>query len=117
MYDIKLDSDGDLYVSDTGDISLTESIRQAVAIRLKWIHEEWRLGPDLGFTWFEDVFVKNPNIERIKMLIRNEIANVEGVKNVSVNDVKYSKEKRTATFYFTYDVDEETFREEVTLYG
>lgn len=117
MFDIKLNTDGDLDVSDMGDISLTESIRQAVTIRLRWIHDEWRLGPDLGFNWFEDVFVKNPNIERIKMLIRNEIAQVEGVTNVSVTDAVYDKQKRTATFYFKYDVDEETFREEVTLYG
>lgn len=116
MVDIKLDSSGDLDVSNIGDISLTESIRQTVAIRLKWIYDEWRLGPELGFGWFEEVFVKNPNIERIKMLVRNEIAQVEGVTNVSVNDVVYNKSKRTATFYFTYKVDEETYREEVTLY-
>ena len=116
MVDIKLSKNGDLDVSDIGDISLTQSIRQAVAIRLKWIYDEWRLGPELGFGWFEDVFVKNPNIERIRMLVRNEIAQVEGIKNVTVTDVVYDKEKRTATFCFTYKVDEETYREEVTLY-
>lgn len=117
MVDIRLNADGDLDVTDIGDIKLTDSIRQAVAIRLKWIHDEWRLGPELGFTWFEDIFVKNPNTERIRMLIRNEIAQVEGVEGVSVTDVKYDRQKRTATFYFTYKVNEETFREEVTLYG
>lgn len=117
MFDVKLNANGDLDVNDTGDISLTESIRQCVSVRLKWMHNEWRLGPELGFSWYEDVFVKNPNIERIKMLIRNEISQVEGVKNVSVTDVEYDKQKRTATFSFIYDVDEETFREEVTLNG
>lgn len=116
MVDIKLSKNGDLDVSDIGDISLTKSIRQAVAIRLKWIYDEWRLGPTLGFGWFEDVFVKNPNIDRIRMLVRNEIAQVEGITNVTVTDVVYDKAKRTATFCFTYKVDEETYREEVTLY-
>ena len=31
MLDILLDRDGDLKVSETGDISLTESVRQAIA--------------------------------------------------------------------------------------
>ena len=44
MVDIKLNRDGDIDVSAVGDISLTESVRQAVLIRLRWIYDEWRLG-------------------------------------------------------------------------
>lgn len=49
MSDIRLDKNGDIEVSPTGDIYLTESVRQAVLIRLRWIWNEWRLGPELGF--------------------------------------------------------------------
>ena len=73
MVDIKLNRDGDIDVSAIGDISLTESVRQAVLIRLRWIYDEWRLGPELGFPWFEEVFVKNPNTVKIRSLIRDEI--------------------------------------------
>ena len=54
MLDIMLDADGDIKVSATGDISKTESVRQAVLVRLRWLYSEWRLGPELGFPWFEE---------------------------------------------------------------
>ena len=79
MTDIMLDKAGDIKVSAVGDISLTESVRQAVLIRLRWIYQEWRLGPTMGFPWFEEVFVKNPNTVKIRQLIRDEIMQVEGV--------------------------------------
>ena len=33
MYDLKLDASGDLEISDTGDVMLTQSVKQAVEIR------------------------------------------------------------------------------------
>ena len=117
MLDIMLDSCGDLKVSDTGDISLTESVRQAILIRLRWIYSEWRLGPELGFPWFEEVFIKNPDIPKIKRLIRNEIMQVEGVKSAAVTDVVYERSQRTAQFRYTCSVGEDTFRDEVTIYA
>lgn len=117
MLDIMLSKDGDIDVSAVGDISLTESVRQAILIRLRWIYNEWRLGPELGFPWFEEVFVKNPNITKLKQLIRDEIMEVEGVTTATVTDVKYDKAKRAATFTYTCSVGEAIFKEEVILYG
>ena len=113
--DILLGNDGDIVVSDTGDITLTKSVRQAILIRLRWIYREWRLGPEMGFPWFEEVFVKNPNIAKIKRLIRNEIMQVEGVTAAEVTAAVYDPAKRTARFRYTCTVGEETFKEEVTL--
>lgn len=117
MYDIKLNSNGDVDISETGDISLTKSIRQNAQIRLRWIKNEWKLGPEFGFPWFEDVFVKNPDVSRINMLIRNEISQIEGIKNVIVTKSTLDKQNRIAKFEFTYSVGEETFREELVLNG
>ena len=117
MIDIKLDSRGDIDLSAVGDISLTESVRQAVLIRLRWIYGEWRLGPGIGFPWFEEIFVKNPNTEKIRRLIRDEIMQVEGVTAAEVVSVSYDRAKREAKFVYTCTVDETVFREEVTLYG
>lgn len=80
MLDIRLNEDGDIAISKNGDISTTESVRQAVMIRLRWIYDEWRLGPELGFPWFEEVFIKNPNTIKIKTLVRDEILKVKEVK-------------------------------------
>ena len=35
MYDLKLTNSGDLEISEDGDVSLTQSVRQAVLIRLR----------------------------------------------------------------------------------
>lgn len=117
MTDIRLDKNGDIDVSAVGDISLTESVKQAILIRLRWIYNEWRLGPEMGFPWFEEVFVKNPNTLKIQQLIRDEIMQIDNVKTATVDSVKYDRAKRAATFSYTCTVDEATFREEVTLYG
>jgi hypothetical protein len=112
-----LDNSGDLMVSDTGDIALTQSVRQAVLVRLRWIYGEWRLGPEMGFPWFEEVFKKNPNTLKIRQLVREEILKVDGVTNAAVKTVEYDKERRTATFAYTVVVGQETYEEEVTLDG
>ena len=52
MIDLKLDATGDLELSAAGDISATDSIVQAVRIRLLWFFGEWRLMPSLGFPYF-----------------------------------------------------------------
>mgnify|MGYP002798270889 FL=1 len=117
MIDILLEEDGDIAVSEVGDISITNSVRQAVLIRLRWIYNEWRLGPELGFPWFEQVFVKNPNTVKIRSLIRDEILQVDGVTGAEVTRVEYDRQNRAATFTYTCSVGEEIFREEVPLYG
>lgn len=101
MVDIKLNSSGDIEVSDLGDFCLTDSVLQAVKIRLRWIYNEWRLGPQYGFPWFEEVFVKNLNILKIRSLIRSEIIQVEGVTDARVDDVAYDAAGRKAAFRYT----------------
>lgn len=117
MIDIRLDRNSDIDVSDTGDISLTESVRQAVLIRLRWVLKEWRLGPEMGFPWFEEVFIKNPNITKIKQLIRSEIMQVKEVTAAEVTSVMYDKAKRISAFSYVCCVGEATFKDEVRLYG
>ena len=112
-----LNADGDLAVTKLGDIKTTESVRQAIRIRLRWIYDEWRLGPEYGFPWFEEVFVKNPNTLKIKQRIREEILKVDEVDSATVTKVEYDPKRRTATFVYTAQIGEATFREEVKLYG
>lgn len=116
MLDIMLNADGDIRISVSGDISTTESIRQAVRVKLRWIYGEWRLGPELGFPWFEEVFVKNPNVAKIKSLIRDKVLEVSGVDSVSVAAVNYDQKERTVSVKYTVTIGKETFREELTLY-
>lgn len=115
VLDIRLAPDGDIAVSDIGDIATTKSVRQAVFVRLRWIYGEWKLGPEMGFHWFEEVFKKNPNILKIQHLIREEITTVAGVTAATVKTVEYNKSKRTAKIAYTVTVDKKTYDEEVTM--
>ena len=52
MKDLLLTRDGDLYIDPaTGDIKITDSVEQAIKIRLLWFWQEWRLGPQKGIPW------------------------------------------------------------------
>ena len=68
MYDLKLDRTGDLEISEAGDVMLTQSVRQAVEIRLRWLFGEWRFAPENGVPYLERVMVKKPDIEGIKQI-------------------------------------------------
>lgn len=115
MLDILLDRDGDLKVSETGDISLTESVRQAIIIRLRWFLGEWRLGPGNGLDYWGTVLVKNPNLVKIRQAIRDEIMSVEEVTGVNRVDLKADAAKRQLIVSYEAVTSEETFREEVKI--
>lgn len=115
MADLRLNDDGDLYITEHGDIELTDSICQAVLIRLRWIETEWRLGPELGVPYFTDVLVKNPNMPYIAQLMKNEILSVEGVTSAEVEDYSYSSTERTASFSLRFAVGNEAYEKEVKL--
>ena len=113
--DILLTRDGDLRLTGQGDISLTDSIRQAVRIRLLWFFGEWRFSPDWGLPYFERVLVKNPSIGHIRQIVREEIMAVEGVTDVRSVNVSVDS-KRGAVIEFIAAVGDEEFREEITIY-
>lgn len=115
MKDILLTQDGDLVINETGDISLTDSVRQAIRVRLRWFLDEWRLGPEIGVPYYDEVFVKSPNSLRIQQLIRDEILTVDEVTDVQDVTFKMDAKSRTAAIKYIVSVGEETFREEVLI--
>lgn len=115
--DFLLDRNGDLVVSDLGDLSLVDSIKQAVTVRLRWIYHEWKFAPEYGLPWFEEIFVKNPDVLRIKSIVRNEIVKVAGVNDARVTSVSYDAAARKASFAYSIFVGETEYREELELYG
>lgn len=115
MIDLKLDMCGDLEISKLGDVSITSSVIQAVRIRLQWFSGEWRLGPNFGIPYFEDVLVKKPDEALIRSLVSEAVLDVEGVSDVQDVSLNFDKETRDVIISVTFAVDEETFREEVKI--
>jgi len=113
--DILLDSGGDLKISESGDITLTESIRQAVLIRLRWFFAEWRFAPDFGVPWFEEVFVKNPNDVRVRQIIREECMKVDGVTDARSITLTVDTVTREATINLKIVTSEQFYSEEVKI--
>lgn len=117
MYDLKLNSSGDLVIGENGDISLTQSRRQAVQIRLRWLYGEWRFAPENGVPYFEEIMVKNPDTARIKQIIRSEVMGVDGMLDVKNLEVKVNSQLRTVRITFDGYADGENFSEEVIFSG
>lgn len=113
--DILLDSGGDILVNAAADITPQYSIRQDVKIRLQWFFEEWRFAPEYGVPYFDEVFIKNPNTDRIAQIIREEAAKVTDVTEVRDVRVGYDKATRDAAITFTLITEYGTFTEEVKI--
>ena len=113
MVDFKITPDGDLEITPVGDIVPTESVAQAVLIRLKWFLAEWRLGPTLGFPYFEEVFIKNPNLTKIRFLLRDLV--LGGVTSVTKADIIPDPRTREAEIIVVFTVEDEIFQKEVKI--
>ena len=116
MLDILLTPDGDMSIDERGDISLTESIRQAVRIRLLWFFNEWRFDPASGVPYFENILTKNPNTEQIRRIVRDEAMSVDGVQAARNITVTVDKPARSALIRLDIVIAEETYREEVFIH-
>jgi len=116
MKDILLNPDGDLFISETGDIKLTDSIPQAVRIRLKWFFGEWRFAPLFGVPYFEEILIKNPNKVRVRSIMRDEVLSVDEVIDAQNIVVAVDNPVRSAVTTIDIVTTEENFRQEVPLH-
>ena len=115
--DIRLTKAGDLDLTEIGDIQLTTSIQQDILIHLRWIFGEWKLDESFGLPYFEDILIKNPNLDIIKRDIINEIMKCDKVLAANIEKMNYDPAARTLHVIYTAETDEESFREEIELYA
>ena len=104
MKDLLLTSEGDLAVVPKSFVNLTDSVAQAITVRLRWFFNEWRFAPQYGVPYFEEILIKNPNDLRITQIIREEVMTVnevEAVKDISVT----LQPNRTALIRFMVQVE------------
>lgn len=110
MKDVLLTSDGDLLINPVGDISINDSVQQAIAVRLRWFADEWRLGRDIGVPYFEEILIKNSDTSRIEQIVRNEILSVDEVDDVKSVACEVRPEIRTAFIRYEACVGETILR-------
>lgn len=91
--DILLDSNGDIALTKS-DITLTDSVTQKIRIRLRWFLNEWKFNRDTGIPYYEEVFIKQYDIDNIKQLLEEEILAVEEVEEVSSIEATVDLEDR-----------------------
>ena len=113
--DILLDDYGDLLLSEKGDISLTDSVRQQIRIRLLWILNEWKWNKEEGMPYFSTLIDKNPDIELNESLIKEKIFEVEDIIEVKAVSIVMDKKERRATIKYVASTDLETIKEEVKI--
>ena len=115
MLDILLDPNGDLHITENGDIKLTQSIRQSIRIRLLWFLNEWRFSPNNGIPYFEDMLIKHPNITRIRKAINNEILSISHIKSIQDLQIHFNEQTRGLKINFKVITDKETYNEELII--
>lgn len=95
----------------TGDLALIErsaalvrdidQIAQNLAIRLRFFQNEWYLNVLAGLPYFEFFFIKNPNQIQVESFLLDEIANTQGVQEITQFSSTYDGQTRTFGVRFT----------------
>lgn len=97
--DWKLDANGDKAV-ENGDFVMIDGVDEIVQFlsqSLRFIQQEWFLDETLGFPWFDDVFVKNPDLNAITAIFKTYIINIPGILELTQFDLDYDPNARTLT--------------------
>lgn len=115
--DILLSPDGDLFLTEKGDISLVESVAQKIKIRLRWWLGEWRWDEDEGLPYRDDLFIKNPDTDGFEMAVREKIFEIDEITEVKDVSVTYDRKTRVGKIKFEALTDTETIKEEVVIDG
>lgn len=76
---------GDLFINQTGQLVLVDgpdAVAQHLRGRLRIFLGEWFLDERVGFPYFRDVFIKNPNHASILSSLRRTITGTPGISSV-----------------------------------
>lgn len=104
MSDLKLAADGDLEIKN-GDLLLTsgdEAVRQHLQQRLRTFLGEWFLDLDVGVPYFQDILVKNPNVNQVDGILKQTILTTPGVVELVSFSMSFDSTARTLAVEFEY---------------
>lgn len=99
---LSLGTDGDLEV-ENGRLQLVsglESIRQAATSRLRFVRGEWFLDPTIGVPYFAEVFVKAPDLARLRLVFAAELRATPGIRTVEDLSITFDRSTRSLEWRF-----------------
>lgn len=100
--DIALGPDGDLDTT-TGDLRIVydlDGIAQLVQLAICTVLGEWFADKSIGFDWFGLVFVKDPNLVKIRAALVDVILGVQSMQSVDTLNIQVFDD-RSARVDFT----------------
>ena len=107
--DLKLDTTTHDLVIENYDLVLVDGIdlvRQAIKQRLLLVLEEWFLDDTIGVPWYQYIFQKGADINRVKSILINQISGTEGVIKVTSLELNYNINNRNLTVDFSAQTNE-----------
>jgi hypothetical protein len=105
--DLQLTAGGDLLIQ-ANDLVLNSgqtALEQDLASRLRTVRGEWFLDTSVGLPYFEDVFVKKPNLNAFRTELRAAIEATPGVVEVTALDLKLDNSTRQLAITFNARTD------------
>lgn len=104
-FDIRLNQDHDLDFGTNGALTLEADVAQKIKERLLFIRGEWFLDRDDGVPYFEQIFVKAPNLDHLRALYRSVILDTPGVLDLRTFVLALDSSTRQMTLTFSADTD------------
>lgn len=104
MSDIKLDTNGDLFLDDDGSMVLVigdEAIAQQLRIRFRFALGEWFLDTRVGVPYFSEILIKNPNLSRVSGVFRQLILSTPGIESIEEFDLTLDNSVRKLVLQFS----------------
>ncbi len=78
-YQDLLVANNDLIMTSDLESGGTNPILQDIIQTIRWYAAEWFLDITQGFPWFQEVFIKNPDVDKCDALLLATIQSVPGV--------------------------------------
>lgn len=98
MLDLGLNAKTHDLIIDNGDLIVidnAERVAQQIKIQLLTWAGEWFLDTRHGVPYLDYILVKNPNIELISSIFREQIMSVDDVDSVNSLEINYNAQTRT----------------------
>ena len=105
MSTFALDSNNDLHFNNGRLVIISgndtdEEIAQRLKMRLKLFKGEWFLNSEHGLPYFEDILgSKNLDINIIESILREQILDVKGIKEIIETSIDYDKNDRKIIYF------------------